>query len=162
MDVARWFMMGSKPTHSCSAHTVCCQAHHLRELVYVHDSLNEKIWDGWAKEMMDTLLEAKKEVDTLCGPLMPEQWFDGQWLALLARGEHLNSRQQLGWRAHGQAGPAKAEHAVQFAGPAAPVQGRCLAFRDRCGVPFTNNLAEQALRMFPRFARRCRAAFAPR
>ena len=30
-----------------------CNAHHLRELEFVHERENEKIWDSWAKEMMD-------------------------------------------------------------------------------------------------------------
>jgi transposase len=26
-----------------------CNAHHLRELVYIHDNEGEKIWDSWAQ-----------------------------------------------------------------------------------------------------------------
>ena len=41
------------------AHSLC-NAHHLRELVYVNDALNEKAFDPWAAELMATLVQGKK------------------------------------------------------------------------------------------------------
>jgi transposase len=73
-----------------------CNAHHIRELVYVHEQENEQIWDSWAKEMIDLLLQALKEVDLQGGPLPKERqtWFDGQWSQLLQRGEEFHPPKQ--------------------------------------------------------------------
>ena len=130
------------------AHSLC-NAHHLRELVYVHDSLNEKVWDNWAQEMMDTLLEAKKEVETLGGPLLPERrrWFDGQWQALLARGEKLNVRQEPTGAPTGKRGRQKQSTQFNLLARLRQYKDDVWRFATDAGVPFTNNLAEQALRM---------------
>ena len=34
-----------------------CNAHPLRELVFVHEQCNEKVWDGWAQEMIELLVQ---------------------------------------------------------------------------------------------------------
>jgi transposase len=97
--------------HLACAHSLC-NAHHLRELVYVHDSLHEKAFDGWAQGLMELLLQGKKEVDALGGPLSPErlQWFDRQWLALLDRGDRFNPRQEN----EGAPKKGKPKQSVQF------------------------------------------------
>ena len=73
-----------------------CNAHHIRELVYIHEQENEKIWDPWAQEMIDLLLQALKEVELAQGPLdEPRQaWFEARWSALLERGETFNPQTQ--------------------------------------------------------------------
>ena len=130
------------------AHSLC-NAHHLRELVYVHDNLNEKAFDGWAGEMMDTLLQGKREVDALGGPLPAQrmQWYEGRWLALLDRAERFNPRQEPDDSFTLKRG--KHKHSTQF-----NLLARLRQYKDDVwrfatdvGVPFTNNLAEQALRM---------------
>ena len=65
-----------------------CNAHHLRELVYVHEQESEKIRDSWASDMSNLLVQGLKEVDLAGGPLgEPRQaWFAGQWTGLLERG----------------------------------------------------------------------------
>lgn len=84
-----------------------CNAHHLRELEFVHERGNEKIWDSWAKEMMDLLVQANTEVRQKQGPLQRKrlQWYQGRWEQLLVRGEgHHPAAQHTGRpRARGDA-----------------------------------------------------------
>jgi transposase len=130
-----------------------CNAHHIRELVYVHEQENEQIWDSWAKEMIDLLLQALKEVDLQGGPLPKERqtWFDGQWSQLLQRGEEFNPPKQrtdttqddgLGTR-----GKLKQSKATNLLKRLREHRQEVWRFMREDGVPFTNNLAEQALRM---------------
>lgn len=130
------------------AHSLC-NAHHLRELVYVHDNLNEKAFDGWAAEMMDTLVQGKKEVDERGAPLPPErmQWFEGHWLALLERGERLNPRQERGDSFTRKRGKHKQSAQFNLLARLRQYREDVWRFATDAGVPFTNNLAEQALRM---------------
>lgn len=60
--------------------------------MYIHEQENEKIWDPWAQEMIDLLLQALGEVDLVQGPLdaLRQAWFEAQWSALLERGETFN------------------------------------------------------------------------
>ncbi len=127
-----------------------CNAHHLRELVYVHESLNEKAFDGWAGEMMDLLLLAKREVDETAGPLplLRQTWFDEQWSALLARGQanHPEARrdEEVYSKKRGQVAQSKPHNLLKRLREHRQEVWR---FMTDVGVPFTNNLAEQALRM---------------
>lgn len=128
------------------AHSLC-NAHHLRELVYINDSLNEKVFDDWAEQMMQMLLQGKKEVGERGAPLPPErlQWYEEKWLELLDRAERVNPRQE------NEGAPRKGKHkqSVQFNLLSRLRQYRqdVWRFASTVGVPFTNNLAEQALRM---------------
>jgi len=45
----------------------------LRELVYIHEDLREKAFNGWAGEMGDLLRQANIEVAGHGGPLPPER-----------------------------------------------------------------------------------------
>lgn len=130
------------------AHSLC-NAHHLRELVYVHDSLNEKVFDDWAQGLMDLLLQGKKEVDALGAPLSPErlQWFDRQWLTLLDRGERFNPRQEPQGAPKGKRGKHKQSTQFNLLARLRQYKDDVWRFASQAGVPFTNNLAEQALRM---------------
>ena len=130
-----------------------CNAHHIRELVYVHEQENEKIWDAWAQQMIDLLLQALAEVDLAGGPLplARQTWFEGQWSHLLERGETLNppnqrtgTSQDAGLGARGRLKQSKAVNLLKRLRDYAQDVWR---FMREDGVPFTNNLAEQALRM---------------
>jgi transposase len=138
---------GLECTHSL------CNAHHIRELVYVHEQENEKIWDSWAQEMIDLLLQGLKEVDLAGGPLteLRQTWFEGQWSQLLERGEEFNPRNQrtgtsqdAGLGSRGRLKQSKASNLLKRLREHRQDVWRFM--RDE-GVPFTNNLAEQALRM---------------
>jgi transposase len=85
-----------------------CNAHHLRELVYIHENEGEKHWDSWAQEMMDLLRQALSEVDQAQGPL--------ECLAGAGRGVQC-ARAAHGYLSrcifgHRQAGPTQAEQGV--------------------------------------------------
>lgn len=130
-----------------------CNAHHIRELVYVHEQEGEKIWDCWAQEMIDLLLQALREVDAKAGPLHlgRQAWFEGQWSQLLQRGEALNPQnhrtgtsQDAGLAARGRLKQSKASNLLKRLREHRLDVWR---FMREDGVPFTNNLAEQALRM---------------
>lgn len=132
------------------AHSLC-NAHHLRELEFVHERCNEKIWDNWAKEMMDLLVQANSEVRQRQGPLEMErqQWYQAQWEQLLVRGEghhppaqHTDTGAPTGKR--GRLAQSKAFNLLARLRKYREDVWRFACERD---VPFTNNLAEQALRM---------------
>jgi transposase len=138
---------GLECTHSL------CNAHHIRELVYVHEQENQKIWDSWAQEMIDLLLQALKEVDLAGGPLTESRqaWFEAQWSALLERGEEFNplnqrtgTSQDAGLGARGRLKQSKATNLLKRL---RDYRQDVWRFMREDGVPFTNNLAEQALRM---------------
>lgn len=130
-----------------------CNAHHIRELVYIHEQENEKIGDPWAQEMIDLLLQALKEVDLAQGPLdeSRQAWFEAQWSALLERGENYNPQiQRTGTSqdgAMGSRGRIKQSKAVNLLKRLREHRQQVWRFMSEAGVPFTNNLAEQALRM---------------
>ena len=130
-----------------------CNAHHLRELVYVHEQENEKLWDSWAQEMGQLLVQGLREVDQAGGPLSaPRQaWFAGQWTGLLERGEALNpptrrtgTSQDAAMGARGRPRQTKATNLLKRL---RDYRSDVWRFMTDEGVPFTNNLAEQALRM---------------
>jgi transposase len=130
-----------------------CNAHHIRELVYVHEQENEKIWDSWAQEMIDLLLQALKEVDLAGGPLTEPRkaWFELQWSRLLERGEEYNPLNQRTGTSQdaglGTRGRLKQSKAANLLKRLREHRQDVWRFMREDGVPFTNNLAEQALRM---------------
>ena len=127
-----------------------CNAHHLRELTYVHAQMGEQIWDAWAQEMMELLLLGQQEVDTHGGPLPAPRlaWFEGQWSALLLRGEARNpaaTREDETYSTkRGRVAQSKAHNLLKRL---RDYRQDVWRFATDVGVPFTNNLAEQALRM---------------
>lgn len=130
-----------------------CNAHHIRELVYIHEQEREKIWDTWAQEMIDLLLQALKEVDLAGGPLIEtrQTWFEARWSTLLERGEAFNPQTQRTGTSQdagsGARGRLKQSKAANLLKRLREHQGDVWRFMRQANVPFTNNLAEQALRM---------------
>jgi transposase len=124
-----------------------CNAHHLRELVFVHEQ--EGIFDSWAQEMMDLLLQANGEVKALGTPLTPERqiWFMDQWALLLQRGERFNPPERHTGAPTGKRGRHKQSKAFNLLMRLRNYKDDVWRFMTDVGVPFTNNLAEQALRM---------------
>ncbi len=132
-----------------------CNSHHLRELVYIHENEGEKVWDSWAQEMMDLLVQALKEVDQARGPLDAQRqaYFEACRSALLERGEALNepvlrtdtsADVALGMGRRGRPKQSKAHNLLKRLRLYRADVWRFMTDKD---VPFTNNLAEQALRM---------------
>lgn len=138
---------GLQCTHSL------CNAHHLRELVYIHEQENEKIWDPWAQKMIALLLQALKEVAVAAGPLdgQRQAWFEAQWSELLERGEALNPQTERTGTSHdagtGARGRPRQSKAANLLKRLREHRHDVWRFISDEGVPFTNNLAEQALRM---------------
>ena len=138
---------GLECTHSL------CNAHHIRELVYIHEQEGEKIWDPWAQEMIDLLLQALREVDLAGNPLEASRqaWFEAQWSALLERGEAFNQPNQRTLTSQdaglGSRGRIKQSKAVNLLKRLRQQRQEVWRFMTDVNVPFTNNLAEQALRM---------------
>lgn len=128
-----------------------CNAHHLRELQYVHEQENEKIWDSWAQEMATLLVQALHEVQQQgAGALAPQRqaWYQSQWEDLLCRGEAQNPvRQRSDTSQRGQRGRIKQSKATNLLARLREFRDDVWRFTSQPGVPFTNNLAEQALRM---------------
>lgn len=126
-----------------------CNAHHLRELTFVHEQ--ERAFDPWAQEMIDLLLLAHGEMQQSEGqPLAADRqaWFHGQWDALLDRGERFNPPQSKPEGApDGRRGRTKQSKAFNLLRRLREYKTEVWRFMTDPGVPFTNNLAEQALRM---------------
>ena len=124
-------------------------AHHLRELEFVHERCNEKIWDSWAKELMDLLVQANTEVRQREGPLEDErqQWYQAQWEPLLVRGEGRHPAVQHTGAPTGKTGRLAQSKAFNLLVRLRKYRGDVWRFASEKDVPFTNNLAEQALRM---------------
>jgi transposase len=122
-----------------------CNAHHLRELTFVHEQ--EHIWDPWAQEMKDLLLLAKTQVDKLAGPLPADRqaWFVAQWDEL--RGEAFNPQNVTEGAPRGTQGRHKQSKAYNLLKRLRVYRADVWRFMTDKDVPFTNNLAEQALRM---------------
>nr|WP_319566783.1 IS66 family transposase [uncultured Rhodoferax sp.] len=132
-----------------------CNAHHIRELVHIHEheQENEKIWAPWAQEMIDLLMQALREVD-LAGQALDAQrqvWFENRWSTLLERSEAFNPQAQRTGTSQdaglGSRGRIKQSKAANLLMRLREHRQEVWRFMTDVNVPFTNNLAEQALRM---------------
>ena len=145
-----------------------CNAHHIRELVFAHEQ-GEHIWDGWAKEMIELLVKAKNEVAALVSAAASpallgaaatstststvlqtmdqdrQAWFLQQWELLLVRAESFNPQIECEGRA--KKGRPKQTKTANLLKRLRDNRADVWRFMTHPGVPFTNNLAEQALRM---------------
>ena len=129
-----------------------CNAHHLRELVFVHEYCDQKIWDGWAQEMMGLLIQAKGEVAQAAqvGSLLGSErqaWYEAQWESLLRRGEQINPEAEREGAPTGKRGKLAQSTAFNLLKRLRTYRSDVWRFMTDRDVPFTNNLAEQALRM---------------
>lgn len=126
-----------------------CNAHHLRELTFVHEQ--EQAFDPWAQQMIDLLLLAHGEIQHNAGqPLAPDRqaWFHSQWDTLLQAGERFNPPQIKPEGApDGKRGRYRQSKAFNLLRRLREYRVEVWRFMTDPGVPFTNNLAEQALRM---------------
>ena len=128
-------------TYSC-AHGLC-NAHHLRELTFLFEQQDQP----WAKAMFDLLLEMNEFVRTHPAPLTEEQ--KAPWL------EQYRKILTLGWQAnplpapprHKTRGRPKKTKAQNLLARLGEHEDSVLAFLQDTQVPFSNNLAEQDIRM---------------
>ena len=118
-----------------------CNAHHLRELTYVFEEMGQ----AWAHRLIEMLLAACQEVAADGGPLAPERitHFRALYWDILAEGEAANPRAPPS----GKRGRTAQSKAVNLLNRLTTYADDVLRFMTDPGVPFTNNLAEQAVRM---------------
>ena len=118
-----------------------CNAHHLRELTYIFEQLNEP----WAGQMIELLASACAEV-AATGELLPGARINAlrtRYSDLLSEGDRLNPRASPTGK-RGRTKQSKAANLIDRLRHYADDVWRFATDRD---VPFTNNLAELAIRM---------------
>jgi transposase len=132
---------GWKPYRDLACHHALCNAHHLRELTYVFEQMGQ----SWANRLIEMLLAACQEVESGGGPLPHDRiaYFRSLYLEILAEGEAANPRAPPS----GKRGRTRQSKAVNLLHRLRTYTDDVLRFMTDPGVPFTNNLAEQAVRM---------------
>ena len=125
-----------------------CNAHHLRELIFLHEQHDQQ----WAKEMMDCLVDIKKSVDeakTSTDTLFKEQIqkFEARYQNILDEGYNENplpKKESTKRRKRGRIKKTKARNLLERLDEH---RKEVLAFMYDFKVPFDNNLIERDLRM---------------
>jgi transposase len=122
-----------------------CNAHHLRELTFVAEELQQP----WAAELKTLLLDIKRDVNRARAEnqtaLAPEVKvaFSARYATILATGLTLNPPPQ----ATGQRGRPKRGKAGSLVDRLRQQKEATLAFMEDFSVPFDNNQAERDIRM---------------
>jgi len=125
-----------------------CNAHHLRELTFVHEQLKE----GWAKRMIDCLVDMKKAVDQArrTSSSLSEtriRALERRYQSILDEGYAANPLKPLRPNAKKKRGRRKKSKARNLLERLDHHRSEVLAFLYDFDVPFDNNLAEQDIRM---------------
>ena len=125
-----------------------CNAHHLRELIFLHDQCQE----GWAEEMMDCLLEIKEAVDRTrptADRLLERDLraFEARYQRILDQGYAANPLPLQLVGALKKRGRRKKTKPRNLLERLDQHREKVLAFMYDFLVPFDNNLAERAIRM---------------
>lgn len=132
---------GWKPYQTLDCLHSLCNAHHLRELTAVYEQAPEL--QAWAKDLIDLLVQAcEQSKDQHVGSHIQAHWryvYD----LLLEQGEQANPRQEH----QGQRGRVKQSKAANLIARLKDQAVEVWRFASNPQVPFTNNLAEQAIRM---------------
>jgi len=123
-----------------------CNAHHIRELIYVHEQEGQK----WAQSMIDCLLEIKEEVESAAGKgklikssLM--RHYENKYKRILRQGFRINAPPKEGKVK--KRGRKKRTKTLNLLIRLRDFQRETLAFMCDLDVPFDNNLAERDIRM---------------
>lgn len=132
---------GWKPYRELLCSHGLCNAHHLRELTYLFEEMHQ----AWAKRLIDLLLEVGHEVTAAGAPLSRERIAHVRALydEMLTEGEAANPRSPPS----GARGRTKQSKATNLLGRLRHHADDVWRFMTDPGVPFSNNLAEQAVRM---------------
>lgn len=121
-----------------------CNAHHLRELTFIFE--HEK--EDWAKEMKDFLLKAKREVGEHIDDRPPESWRSAlikEYGGIVLKG--LIYHANLPPLPQSKRGKRKQRAGKNLLDRFADYHEAVLRFVNDFSVPFTNNQAEQDVRM---------------
>jgi len=118
-----------------------CNAHHLRELTYVFEEMEQ----SWAKRLIDLLLAAHHEVAAAGGPLTADRiaHYRSAHARILAAGEAANPRAPPS----GKRGRTRQSKALNLIDRLRVHADDVWRFMTDHNVPFSNNIAEQAVRM---------------
>ena len=132
---------GWKPYRDLVCKHALCNAHHLRELTYVFEEMGQ----AWANLLIEMLVDACHEVTAAGGPLTADRiaHFRSLYLEIIAAGEAANPCAPPS----GKRGRTRQSKAVNLLRRLRTYADDVLRFMTDPGVPFTNNLAEQAVRM---------------
>ena len=132
---------GWKPYRDLLCKHGLCNAHHLRELTYLFEDLGQ----AWAGRMIDLLLSACHEVGEVGAPLSETRltFFLTRYAEILTEGEALHPQAPPS----GKRGRTRQSKATNLLGRLRTYTDDVWRFATDHGVPFTNNLAEQAARM---------------
>lgn len=133
-------------TYDKAEHALCC-AHFLRELVYADEVKHQK----WAKPLEDLLYEMLNERKRLlelgksCFSKEQTEVYSSRYDALVAQGLEANPLQE---RRKGQMGAPKKGEMRSLLERLRDRKHQILRFVEDWNVPFTNNTAEQAIRLY--------------
>ncbi len=134
---------GWKPYQGLPCKHALCNAHHLRELIF----LAEEMGQGWAQKMIDLLRQACHEVNQSGqGVLAPQRLkqLRGKYARIIAAGQREHPWAQP---KPGQRGRPKQSLAANLLARLKEHSEAVWRFASDPQVPFTNNTAEQAVRM---------------
>ena len=132
---------GWKPYRDLVCKHALCNAPHLRELTYVFEEMGQ----AWANRLIEMLIAACHQVTAAGGPLAADRiaHLRSLYLEIIAEGEAANPRAPPS----GKRGRTRQSKAVNLLHRLHTYADDVLRFMTDPGVPFTNHLAEQAVRM---------------
>jgi len=136
-----------KPYFKYDCNHGLCNAHHLRELIFLHEQHDQR----WAKDMIECLVDIKKAVDEAKGStdiLFKEQIqkFEARYQTILDKGYNENPlpKKKSTKKKRGRRKKTKARNLLERLDNH---RKEALAFMYDFTIPFDNNLAERDLRM---------------
>lgn len=137
--------LASYKTLACQ-HSLC-NAHHLRELVAAHEQ--DGCHDDWAQKAQDLLTRVNEQVRLHGAPLSEQVQLATleSWRALMARGLGFNPQKKELDHYSAKPGKLKQSKSYNLIRRLTVYEDEVWRFMREPDVPFTNNLAEQALRM---------------
>ena len=119
-----------------------CNAHHVRELRALAEAGN----DAWPQQVIDMLYQANVEVNAVAGHRLPQKRITAlrtKYRRILSAGESLNPSAPPS----GQRGRTRQSDATNLLARLREYEDDVLRFTFNSDAPFTNNIAEQAIRM---------------
>jgi transposase len=132
---------GWKPYRDLACTHALCNAHHLRELTYVFEEMEQ----AWANRLIDLLVEACHEVKMSGGTLAAERlaFYRNAYISILDEGDAVNPRAPPS----GKRGRTRQSKAINLLDRLRTYTDDVWRFASDHNVPFSNNIAEQAVRM---------------
>ena len=132
---------GWKPYQDLTCVHALCNAHHLRELTYAFEEMGQV----WANRMIERLVAACHEVEQAGGVLSPDRlaFYRMEYDAILTAGAAANPRAPPS----GKRGRTRQSKALNLIDRLREQADDVWRFASDHNVPFSNNVAEQAVRM---------------